>query len=459
MIPKSAPVKPRVLSFGQERLWYLHQLAPNSPVYNVPFRLRLEGNLDATAFEKALDAVVARHQVLRTVYLAWMGSPAAFPLKKRSAALKQIDLRHLAAPERQVEAERWAQQEGARPFDLARDLMFRPFLLRLKDDEYLFFFVVHHIAIDAVSIRVLYRELSSLYNASVSGCQPQLPELIGQYADFAAWQHASLDEERLEALKRHWRETLSGAPVLDLPLDFPRPAVHSGRGKRLFFTLPPDLVSAANNFSRSAGTTPYRAFYAGFNVFLHCYSGVTDLCVGSPCLPRFRGAENLGIQNLIGFFANTIVLRTDLSGDPTFRQIIKRVDGVIHGTIAHSDLPFHKIVDAVQPPRDPSRTSLFQINFRAVTPPDRLLLSGITASLPEYLDNGTSKFDLALEIDAASGKVCYFEYCSDLFKEETVTRMQDDYGNLLRALVSEPDTPLSRIAAVAEINRRLRPSG
>jgi hypothetical protein len=456
MILGRTPLKPRVLSFGQERLWYLHQLAPSSAVYNVPFRLRLQGSLDTAAFEKALDALVDRHQVLRTVYLAFQSFPGAFPFKQRPAGLKQIDLRHLPEPERETEAGRRAHEEGSRPFDLARDLMFRPFLFRLRDDEHLFFYVVHHIAIDAVSVRVLYRDLSSLYNAFVSGSPVQLPELPGQYADFASWQQSSLDERRLDSLKDYWRQNLVGAPMLDLPLDFPRPAMHSGRGKRLFFALPPKLVSAANDFSRSAGTTPYRGFYAAFNVFLHCHSGLADLCVGSPCLPRFRGAENLGIQNLIGFFANTIVLRTDLSSDPTFRQIIKRVDGVIHGALAHSDLPFHKIVDAVQPPRDPSRTSLFQVNFRAVTPPDRLQLSGITASLPEYLDNGTSKFDLALEIDASAGKTCYFEYCSDLFQEQTVRQMENDYENLLRALIAEPDTPLSDVRAVAEISRRAR---
>lgn len=239
---------------------------------------------------------------------------------------------------------------------------------------------------------------------------------------------------------------------MDLPLDFPRPAVHTIRGRRRFFSIPPGVLSAADALFKAVGTTPYRGLLAAFNVFLHCYSGLTDISVGSPFAPRCRG-----IENLIGFFVNTVVLRTDLSGDPTFVKLIRRTDAMLHRAIMHSDLTFDRIVEAVQPPRDPSRTPLFQVNFRASNQPyPSLQLDGVTAQRAMYVDNGTAKFDLALEVDSSTGEACYFEYCSDLFKEATIVRMEADFVDLLAALIAAPETPISEVGAVTDISERVR---
>jgi len=449
-LQKRSADEPRVLSYGPESMWYLHRLAPDSPVYNVPFLSRLNGRLDAPAFKKALDALVERQEVLRTVFLASRGTPVPFVLKKRPVDLKQVDLRHLPQAQREFEAHRLANQEAAVPFNLTRDPMLRPFLFQLADEEHMFLFVTHHIVFELGSLAILHHDLSSFYNAFVSNQVPELPELTFQESEFALWQRRTLQGDRLETLGKYWKQQLTGAPVVQLPLDFPRPRSHTHRGTRRFFDISPELASGANTFFRSAGTTPYRGLLAAFNIFLHCYSGLTDICVGSPFASRCSG-----IENTIGFFANTLVLRTDLSGDPTFRGVVKKVDRVVLRAIANSDLSFEKIVAAVQPPRDPSRTPLFQISFRGRTQPyASLQLHGLAAGTPEFLDNGTAKFDLALELESSTGKACFFEYCTDLFKEQTVIQMEKDFQDLLQGLIAEPDTRLSEARTVTGISQR-----
>lgn len=443
--------QPRVLSFASESLWYLERLTPNSPVYNVPFLCRLRGRLDVEAFGKALNALVDRQAVLRTVFLASKGSPVPYVVKKRPVELKSVDLRQLPDCDREAEARRLARQEAVRPFNLSRDPMFRPFLYRLGEEECLFLFVTHHIVFELGSLAVLYRDIDYFYNAFVSGRTPHPPEMAFDESDFALWQRQTLVGERLEQLSKYWRERLKGAPLLELPLDFPRPRVHSHRGVRRFFTFAPDLASSSTALFLKSGSTPYRGLLSAFNVLLHCYSGLTDISVGSPFASRCAG-----IEHTIGFFANTLVLRTDLSGDPSFAELIKRVDRIVFRAIANADLGFEKIVEAVQPPRDPSRTPLVQVSFRGRTQPyAALALAGLECGIPEFIDNGTAKFDLALELEASRGQACFLEYSSDLFKEETIIQMEQDFHAILRALVAAPDQPLTKIAAVEEVKRRI----
>ncbi len=441
---------PRPLSFGPESLWYLDRLAPHSPVYNVPFLARLRGKLNIPALHRALDALVDRQEVLRTVFLPSQGAPVAFVLHRRPVDLKYVDLRHLPESEREPQALRLATEEASRRFNLARDAMLRPFLYQVADDDYMFLFVTHHIIFELGSLAILYRDLSGFYNAFASGRAPDLPKLTFRDSDFSAWQRRALQGEHLEKLRRFWRQQLAGAPTIELPLDFPRPRAHTHRGVRRFFDMPPELASAANDFFRRAGSTPYRGLLAAFYIFLRCYSGLSDLCVGSPFASRCPG-----IENTIGFFANTLVLRTDISGDPTFREVVKKVDRAVLRAIANSDLSFEKIVEAVQPPRDPSRTPLFQVSFRGRTQPYACLqFDGVEAERPEFLDNRTAKFDLALEVEASTGKACFLEYCTDLFKEETIIHMEMDFLNLLGGLIAEPDAPLSTVNVVADITQR-----
>jgi hypothetical protein len=350
-----------------------------------------------------------------------------------------------------MEARQLAKQEAMRPFHLARDPMLRALLFQLGDEEYRFLFVTHHIIFELGSLAILYGDLSALYNWLATGQPPALPEVRFQDSDFTLWQRNCLQGDHLEKLNKYWKQQLAGAPAVELPLDFPRPRVHSHRGVRHFFDMPGELASAATLFFRNSATTPYRGFLAAFNVFLYCYSGMTDICVGSPFASRCPG-----IENTIGFFANTLVMRTDFSSDATFRQVIRKVDRVVLRAIANSDLSFEKIVEAVQPPRDPSRTPLFQISFRGRTQPyASLQLHGMNAEPPEFMDNGTAKFDLALELESSTGSACFFEYCTDLFREETIVQMEKDFQDLLRGLVAEPDVPVGTIKVGREICQRV----
>jgi aspartate racemase len=384
--------------------------------------------------------------------LAPGGRPVPVLLKKWSFKLNHVDLRHLPPKDREAEADRFLLEETARPFNLARDLMLRGTLLRMDDDDYIFLHITPHTAFEVGSVAILYRDLAAFYEGFLDGKPANLPELPIQYSDFADWQRKQLTPERLEVLRDFWKSQLEGAPLISLPLDYPRPAVHTMRGARHFWTTPPDLLAATHALFRESGTTPYRGLCAVFNVFLHCYTGQTDFSVGSPFAPRCAGAEGL-----IGFFVNTVVLRTDLSGNPTFRELMKRVDSVVRGAIQHSDLTFDKIVEVVRPLRDPSRHPLFQVNFRSPKSPyNALQLRGISAERARDLSNGTAKFDLALEMESSCGEACYFEYCADLFKKETIDQIVTDFKALLRGLISRPDVPLEDLPEVREISHRVQ---
>ncbi|GAC1437069.1 MAG: hypothetical protein NVSMB58_28850 [Terriglobales bacterium] len=441
---------PRILSIGQQRLWYLSQLSPNNSAYNVPYASRIRGHLDIPALQKALDAVVKRHEVLRTVVLAPGGNPVPVLLKKWTVELKQLDLRHVPDELRETEAQRVLSEESSRPFNLAKDLMLRTVLVRVGEEEFIFLHIAPHMAFEGGSVGIFFRDLARFYDAYRKGAEPDVAGLRVQYCDYALWQLKRLQGEKLDDLARYWKKQLEGAPLVNLPLDNPRPGILTMRGRRHFWKMPSDLLLSARQFFRDSDTTPYRGLMATFNVFLKAYSGVTDISLGSPFGPRCRG-----IEDVIGFFVNTVVIRTDLTGDPSFRELMKRVDGVVRGAIEHSDLTFDKIVEAVQPARDSSRTPLFQVNFRAPKEPyPTLQLQGVNADRAQYIDNGTAKFDLALEIESSAGEACYFEYCTDLFTDRTVAKMVDDFQRILRGLMAEADVPLSKTNVLREIGAR-----
>jgi condensation domain-containing protein len=452
VVPARAAGEPRVLSIGQQRLWYLSQLTPNNAAYNVPYASRIHGPVDSAALKKAFEAIIERHEVLRTVILGPGGSPVPVLPKKWAFDLKCFDIRNFPADLREPEAERIVKQEAGLPFNLTRDLMLRGVLIRLADEEHILLHIAPHMSFEGGSLIALFHELEQFYNHFVYGDEVSVPEMTLQYCDYALWQRRYLEGERLEKLTEYWKKQLTGAPLVNLPLDFPRPTIHTMRGTRHPMVLPAQLLSRMNQFFRDSGTTPYRGLCAAFNVFLHCYTGLTDISVGSPFFPRCSGVEHL-----IGFFVNTVVVRNDLSGDPTFRTLMKRVDDVVRGAIQHSDLTFDKLVEAVRPPRDSSRTPLFQVNFRAPKEPyPTLRLKGLTCERVQYKDNGTAKFDLALEVESSLGQACYFEYCVDLFKPETIEQMVVDFHSVLSGVMDQPDMPLSEVSVVREIQSRIR---
>jgi len=443
------------LSISQEALWYQYQLDPTSPAYNLPLVSHLRGKIQVAVLEKALASLVERHELLRSVVVSMGGSPLLLPLKKWRGALVLEDLRAVSKEDQELEAQRLIQNEAAKPFDLSRDPMLRCLLLRLADEEWLFLHNNPHIVTDGGSQHVFYRELSALYNALVLGENPQLPTLPFQFADFAAWQRSLLQGRYLQSLTDYWKQRLEGLVPLEMPLDFPRPAVHRFQGRRRFFTIPEELLAQTEMFVRSHRSTAYRCLYATFNVLLSCYTGLLDIAIGSPAAPMNPASH--GVEALIGYFINTLVLRMDLSGNPSFREAVRRSEAVINGAVAHSDLPLSKVAEALQLSRDLSRTPLFQINFRVLTQPFPILqLKDVLAETAQYVDTGTSKFDLALEIEPTLGKACYFEYRTDLFREETIAQMEEDFQALLGVLLTAPDVPLFAVPKVQEISRRVR---
>ncbi|HKS73787.1 MAG TPA: condensation domain-containing protein, partial [Terriglobales bacterium] len=429
------------------------QLTPGTGVYNVPYLVHIDGNLNVEAFHRALNALIGRHEVLRTVFLAPGGNPVPVLLKKWNLDLKQFDLRNLQGAEQQAEADRLVKQEAARPFNFARDLMLRASLIRLKDDEYLLVHVAHHIATEFGSTQLMYQELAPLYEGFASGHPVPLPEPRLQYGDFALWQNRYLQGERLNELMNYWKGQLNGAAQLDLPTDLPRPAVSSLRGTRYPMPLSREQLNAIADLSVASGTTPFRGTCAAFNVLLHCWSGQDDISIGSPVSPK----SNRRVEGAIGFFVNTLVLRSDLSGDPAFRELMKRVDKVVQGAIDHADLTFDKLVEALRPPREASRMPLFQVNFRILKAPvPALELKGLNVTRPKFIDTGTAKFDLALELEAATGQDGFFEYSTDLFERPTIAQMAKDFEAVLMAVMAEPDRPISQLDVVRQISERVR---
>ena len=453
VLERRKPDDPRLISFTQRRLWYLDQLTPGTGVYNVPYVSRISGPLNIEAFHQALNALVGRHECLRTVFLAPGGNPVPVVLKKWNVELKQYDLRHLQGTGKEAEADRIVKLEASRPFNFARDLMLRAALIRLADDEFLLIHVAHHIATEFGSTRILYQELSPLYAGFVAGNPISLPEPRIQYSDFALWQNRYLQGERLEELTSYWKRQLSGAAQLNLPTDRPRPAIASLRGTRYPMVLSPQQFKAIAELSTASNTTPFRGTCAAFNVFLKCWCGQDDISVGSPVSPK----SSRRLEGAIGFFVNTLVLRTDLSGDPTFRELMARVDKVVQGAIDHADLTFDKLVEALKPPREASRMPLFQVNFRVLNAPvPALELKDVAITPPRFVDTGTAKFDMAMELEAATGQTGFFEYSTDLFDEATIAQMAKDFEAVLMALMAEPDVPLSELVTVSAISQRVR---
>jgi hypothetical protein len=455
VIPRRRPSDPAPLSFAQQRLWFLDQLTPGSATYNAAVALRLRGALDTAALQRALDTLVVRHEVLRTAYIPEAGTPKQVVLPARPVELRDLDLRTVAASARADAVRAALVREVRRPFDLTRDLMLRPALVRQADEDFLLQLTTHHIASDGWSKDILFRELEALYEAFAAGGPNPLPDLPIQYADFAFWQQQQLQSVRLGQLLAYWKQRLAGAPeLLALPTDLRRPARQSFLGAHLPVVLPTELSDTLKRLGRQEHATPFMALLAAFKALLACCAGQEDIVVGSPIL----GRNHLETEPLIGFFVNTLVLRTDLSGDPTFRQLLRRVRETALGAYAHQDLPFEKLVEALRPRRTPSWNPLFQVNFRAQTalpPPPRL--AGLHTEVVE-LDQGTARFDLALELWATDDVFAgYVEYSTDLFEAETVAGMVASFETLLRRVAERPEVRLSELRSAVRLPPRPRP--
>jgi hypothetical protein len=433
--------EPRVLSFAQQQLWFLEQLSPGNLPYNVPFYLRLRGEVNIEALQRTLDAIVERHHVLRTKIGDADGLPIPTLESAWSVELKQQDLRPFPEPERENRAKQLLKEEASRPFDFARDLMLRAMLIQLADRECLLLHNSHHIAWDLGSKAVFYREIEALYEANCLHSPSPLPELSIQYSDYAAWQKEWLCGDVLQELVKYWKEQLAGAPAkLELPTDHVRPRIQTKLGAKRTAVLPKSLLDMAKALSAQSGVTLFMTMLSAFCVFLHLYTGQEDILIGSPV----DGRDNPEVRDLIGFFINTVVMRIHLSRQLTFRELMRQAREVTLGALAHSQLPFHKVVEAIRPPRDLSRSPLFQVNFRLQPgPPKTTHLYGLEVEGPHLVDNATAKFDLALELPSVEGALGFWEYSVDLFEEKTIAQMDINFSRLLAALLAAPDAPLS----------------
>jgi amino acid adenylation domain-containing protein len=453
--PPVLPVRragPPPLSFAQERLWFLDRLQPGSAAYHAPAGLRLRGVLHAEALERALGEIVRRHEVLRTTFAEAAGGPVQVIAPFAGFTLPARDLSALDGEAREAEVARRAAADARAPFDLARGPLFRATLLRLHAEEHVLLLCLHHIVTDGWSTGVLFRELSALYAAFAAGGEPPLAEPAVQYADFAAWQREQLRGELADRQLAYWKERLAGAPErTELPADRPRPAVRTDRGARETARFAGDLPRALRALGQREGATLYMVLLAAVQLLLARYSGNPDVVVGSPIAGRTRPE----LEGLIGFFTNTLVLRTDLGGDPGFREVLRRVREVTLGAYEHQDLPFERVVAELQPERSLSHSPLFQVMF-TVEDGDgpRAALPGLRVEAVEA-DAAAAKFDLSLTFAAhADGLRCVLGYSTDLFERSTAGRMLGHLERLLEQVAADPDVRPSRLEPMGPAERR-----
>ena len=440
-------------SFGQQRLWFLDQLHPDNPGYHIFTTVRLKGSLDVEALAAALNEIVRRHHLLRTSFpmigrrLVQLVHPVA-PLQ-----METFDLCSMDPHEREREVRRMARNEFERPFDLRQGPLLRASLVRMSDQEHVFFLTLHHIVFDGWSRRIFLGELAALYESCSRGAAARLPELGRQYGDFARWQRQWLSGEVLERQLVFWKERLKDAhSSLPLPFDRPRPKAQSSNGARCSIELPAALSDALRVLARESETTPFMLLLAAFKVLLCRYAGIVDISVGTPVAGRDRPE----LEGLIGFFVNTLVLRTDLSGDPPFSTLLGRVRDTALDAYAHQDLPFEKLVDELQPDRDLGVSPLFQVMFSMQnSAADAAAFPGLELAPLEF-EPTAAQFDLTLSLvntqDAIRGNL---EYSSDLFEEVTIQGMIAHYRNLLEGIAADPDMRIRELPMLSQSERRL----
>jgi len=440
------------LSFAQQRLWFFDQLEPGLSAYNLSAAVRLKGPFNLAALEQSLNEIVQRHESLRTTFKKVEGRPTQVITPALTIKLPVVDLRNLPAGERDIEVRRLVTAEAQRPFDLSKGPLIRGTVLRLADEEHVGLLTMHHIVSDGWSTGILVRELVALYVGFCAGRSSPLPALPIQYADFAQWQRQWLRGEVLKTQVAYWKERLAGAPALiDLPADLPRPAVQTFRGAHQTLVLPKSLKDGFKALGRQEGVTLFMAMLAAFKVLLYRYTSQDDLIVGTPVANRNR----VETEGLIGFFVNALVLRTDLSGNPSFRELLQRVKQVCLGAYSHQDLPFDRLVEELHLQRDLSRNPLFQVMFALQNAPVRPLeLPGLTLS-PVEGDSETAHFDLTLQIvDTEQELTAAFVYNTDLFEAGTIARMLGNFQTLLEAIVADPERRLSDLPLLTETEQQ-----
>jgi amino acid adenylation domain-containing protein len=438
-------------SFAQRRLWFLDQWEPGTATYNVPIAVRLTGSLDVNALERSLNAIVSRHEVLRTTFEMKDGQPIQRVAPDSAVSLRILDLTTRPHAEREAEAQRLVMAEAHRPFDLSQGPLLRAMAVRLADAEHVVLLTIHHIVFDGWSTSVLFRELAACYNAFTAGAPVPLSPLSIQYADFTIWQRDWLQGQELERELAYWRKQLSGAlPLLQLATDHSRPSVQGSRGAHHPVRLSRGLTDRLTSVSRRERVTLFMTLLAAFQTLLYRYTEQEDILVGS----AIAGRNQVELESLIGVFVNTLVLRTDLSGDPTFRELLDRVRDVTLGAYAHQDVPFEKLVEELHPERSLAHAPLCQAIFVFQnTPQHTLELLGL-ATAPFDVTPETAKFDLSLSLrEGPGGLTGSFTYSTDLFEASTIARMATHFEILLEGISANPDRRLSQLPLLSDTER------
>ncbi|MDB9510453.1 amino acid adenylation domain-containing protein [Kamptonema animale CS-326] len=439
------------LSFAQERLWFFDQLEPENPFYNLAGTVRLTGKLNTLALTQSLDEVIKRHEILRTAFTTLAGQPIQVINPDYSFNFPIIDLSDRPFSERDIEVQKIVAKAARSPFELAGGCLLRPQLLRLGETEHILLLTAHHIIFDGYSVGIFLEELIRFYQAFSTENLPSLPPLLVQYADYAIWQRQSLQSNILLPELTYWQQQLKGnLPVLNLPTDFPRPAIQTFQGARIVREFPQPLNEVLSEVSQQEKSTLFMTLLAAFKTLLYRYTGQEDILVGTPISNR----NCLELEGLIGFFVNTLVLRTDLSDNPSFLDLLSRVREVALGAYSHQNLPFEKLVEELHPERDLSYSPLFQVAF--------VFQNNLTQTweLPELnltfqeVDTGTAKFDLTLYLEVTKqGLMATWEYNTALFQASTIARMNEHFHSLLEAIVVNPSQKISDLPLLTERER------
>jgi amino acid adenylation domain-containing protein len=439
---------PAPLSHAQESLWFLDRLAPGRPVYSVPLFFRVRGQLRVQALRTALAGVVARHDALRTAIVEREDGPVQVVSDQVPVELPIMDVPGESGAERERRAQELLDAEIVAPLDLAKVPLWRAYLLRLAPDDHFLVLNVHHIVFDGWSLGLLSGELAELYRSQVQGTEPELAELTVQYPDYCAWQREWLSGN-LDELAAYWREQLAGLQTLEFPTDRPRPDSVSFNGSQVTATIGAEALAGIRALAKEEGVTPFTVWVAAYFVWLQRCSGSDDLVIAAPNANRRYSS----VEPVIGFFIGMMVLRADLSGNPTFRELVGRLKPVILDAVAHSDLPFGKLVDAVNPPRDPSRSPVFQITFALQNAGAPLSLPDLTMEyqVPNIV---TSRLDMSWNIaERRDDALLAIEFNTDLFDPATMTRHAGHYHEMLKNLVAAPDAPIESIEMLTAAER------
>ncbi|MBE9052040.1 amino acid adenylation domain-containing protein [Nostocales cyanobacterium LEGE 11386] len=438
------------LSSAQKRLWFLQQVEPDNFAYNIAASIQLTGKLNLAALTDSLNALMQRHQILRTAFISLDNQPVQV-VREEELTLPIVDLTHIASTEQSAEVQRQATEQAQQPFNLSQAPLLRVLLLRLGEQEHTLLLTIHHIIADGWSMGVLLRELVVLYEANCQQQPASLTPLPIQYQDFAVWQQQWLGT--LQTQLNYWMQQLAGElPILELPSDRPRPAVQSNRGARWEFMISPSLTKQLKTLSQQENVTLFMLLLAGFKTLLYRYTRQTDILVGTP----LAGRPTATTEKLLGCFINTLVLRTDLSGNPRFTELLAQVRQVALAAYAHQDLPFESLLEVLKPARNLSHTPIFQVSFVLQNAP---IMS--TWELPELtlypveLDNGTAKLDLTLYmVETPQGLVGSFEYNTDLFDVDTMNRMAGHLQTLLAGIVDNPDEHLEDLPLLTDVEQQ-----